>query len=45
MATLATRLKALYPYELPELTVVAIPVCAGSAPYRDWIRHNMASQD
>jgi periplasmic divalent cation tolerance protein len=32
---LAERLRALHPYELPEL--VALPVAAGSAPYLDWL--------
>ncbi len=43
LPALEARLKALHPYELPEL--IAVPVCAGSAPYLDWIRHNVASQD
>jgi periplasmic divalent cation tolerance protein len=29
---------ALHPYELPE--VIAVPVCAGSQPYLDWVREN-----
>lgn len=41
--TLETRLKALHPYELPEL--IAVPVCAGSTPYLNWIRHNAVSKD
>ncbi len=41
-ATLETRLKALHPYELPEL--IAVPVCAGSQPYLDWVRQNTASR-
>ena len=32
---LREALVALHPYELPE--VVALPVSAGHAPYRDWI--------
>jgi periplasmic divalent cation tolerance protein len=32
---LAARLRALHPYELPEL--VALPVAAGLAPYLDWV--------
>jgi periplasmic divalent cation tolerance protein len=32
---LAERLRALHPYELPEL--VALPVAAGSAPYLAWV--------
>lgn len=42
LATLAARLKALHPYELPEL--IAVPVCAGSEHYLDWIRQNTASK-
>lgn len=41
LAPLEIRLKALHPYELPEL--IAIPVCAGSLPYLDWVRQNTAS--
>jgi periplasmic divalent cation tolerance protein len=40
-ATLETRVKALHPYEVPEL--IAIPVCAGSQSYLDWVRQNTAS--
>lgn len=43
LAALETRLKELHPYEVPEFIVV--PVCAGSAPYLDWIRQNTASKD
>jgi periplasmic divalent cation tolerance protein len=35
MEALAARLRALHPYELPEL--VALPVAAGLAPYLDWV--------
>jgi periplasmic divalent cation tolerance protein len=41
-ATLAERLLALHPYEVPEL--IAIPVCAGSQSYLDWVRQNTASK-
>ncbi len=41
-ATLESRLKALHPYELPEL--IAVPVCAGSQSYLDWVRQNTASK-
>ena len=34
-AALAARVKALHPYELPE--VVALPVVAGSEAYLDWV--------
>ena len=33
---LVTRVRALHPYELPE--VVALAVVAGSEPYLDWVR-------
>jgi periplasmic divalent cation tolerance protein len=36
------RLPGLHPYELPEL--VAIPVCAGSEKYLDWIRDTVKSK-
>jgi periplasmic divalent cation tolerance protein len=32
---LASRLRALHPYELPEL--LALPVAAGLGPYLDWV--------
>ena len=35
-AALAARVRALHPYELPE--VVALPVAGGSEPYLDWVR-------
>jgi len=41
-ATLEARLKALHPYELPEL--IAVPVCTGSQSYLDWVRQNTASK-
>lgn|SRR5262245_51783134 len=34
-AALAARVRALHPYELPE--VIALPVAAGSEPYLDWV--------
>lgn len=34
-AALAQRVKALHPYEVPE--IVALPVAAGFAPYLDWV--------
>ena len=37
---LKERLAGLHPYELPEL--IAIPVCAGSERYLDWVRQNVA---
>ena len=36
VAALAERVRALHPYELPEL--IALPVVAGSAPYLEWVR-------
>ncbi len=36
VGALAERVRALHPYELPE--VVALPVAGGSAPYLDWVR-------
>ena len=35
-AELAARLKALHPYELPELVV--LPVVGGNEPYLQWVR-------
>ena len=34
-AALAARVKALHPYELPE--VIALPVADGSVAYLDWV--------
>ncbi len=36
---LKARLATLHPYELPEL--IAIPVCAGSERYLDWVRQTV----
>ncbi|HXS06540.1 MAG TPA: divalent-cation tolerance protein CutA [Rhizomicrobium sp.] len=36
--TIVARIKALHPYELPE--IVAQPFAAGFAPYLDWIVDN-----
>jgi len=33
---LVTRVRALHPYDLPE--VIALAVVAGSEPYLDWVR-------
>ena len=33
---LASRVRALHPYELPE--VLALSVAGGSVPYLDWVR-------
>lgn len=35
LAALAERIRALHPYELPE--VVALPVVGGLAPYLQWV--------
>jgi periplasmic divalent cation tolerance protein len=35
-AALAARVRALHPYQLPE--VLALPVEGGSEPYLDWVR-------
>jgi periplasmic divalent cation tolerance protein len=35
-AALAARVRALHPYQLPE--VLALPVAGGSEPYLDWVR-------
>lgn len=40
LATVAGRLKALHPYELPEL--IAVPATAGSEPYLEWVRQTVA---
>ena len=39
---LTQRLKALHPYELPEL--VALPVVGGNERYLDWVRMGVASK-
>ncbi|HEX2146541.1 MAG TPA: divalent-cation tolerance protein CutA [Pseudorhizobium sp.] len=40
-AELAARLKALHPYELPELVV--LPVTGGNEPYLQWVRSGVQS--
>lgn len=40
LAELASRLKVLHPYELPEL--VALPVAGGNEPYLQWVRTGVA---
>jgi periplasmic divalent cation tolerance protein len=40
---LEARLKALHPYELPELLVV--PVMGGNEPYLEWVRQGVVSKD
>jgi periplasmic divalent cation tolerance protein len=37
---LSARIKALHPYELPE--VVAVPVSGGLAGYLEWVRSSVA---
>lgn len=41
LAELEARLKALHPYELPEL--IALPIVGGSASYLDWVRAGVAT--
>ena len=41
-AELASRLKALHPYELPELVV--LPVTGGNEPYLQWVRSGVEQQ-
>lgn len=36
---LGARLRALHPYELPEMIV--LPIAGGHAPYLDWITDNV----
>ena len=43
LATVETRLQALHPYDLPEF--IAIPVCAGSQSYLNWVRQNIGPID
>ena len=40
---LEARLKALHPYELPELLV--LPVMGGNERYLEWVRQGVASKD
>jgi periplasmic divalent cation tolerance protein len=37
---LSARIRALHPYELPE--VVAVPVSGGLAGYLDWVRSSVS---
>ena len=39
---LEARLRALHPYEVPE--IVAVPVVAGSAPYLAWVREQVGDR-
>jgi periplasmic divalent cation tolerance protein len=39
LATVESRVKALHSYEVPEF--IAIPVCAGSQSYLEWVRQNV----
>lgn len=39
---LRRRLVELHPYEVPE--VIALNVCAGHAPYLDWVRTEVGSK-
>ena len=40
LAELSARIRALHPYELPE--IVAVPVSGGLEPYLDWVRSSVA---
>lgn len=40
LEALSARIRALHPYELPE--VVAVPVSGGLAAYLDWVRSSVA---
>jgi periplasmic divalent cation tolerance protein len=42
-AELAARLKALHPYELPEMVV--LPVVGGNEPYLQWVRSGVERSD
>ncbi|HVY23913.1 MAG TPA: divalent-cation tolerance protein CutA [Steroidobacteraceae bacterium] len=39
LATVAARIKALHPYEVPEF--IALPVHGGSESYLQWVRQNV----
>ena len=39
LAALETRLRALHPYELPEVLVLS--ASGGSTPYQDWVRDSV----
>lgn len=41
-AELEARLKALHPYELPELVV--LPVAGGNEPYLQWVRSGVEAK-
>lgn len=43
LAELEARLKAIHPYELPEL--IAVPVTGGNEGYLDWVRLSVANKD
>lgn len=38
---LETRIRALHPYELPE--IISVPIQTGQADYIQWIKSNLAS--
>jgi periplasmic divalent cation tolerance protein len=40
---LEARLKAIHPYELPELVV--LPVTGGNERYLEWVRHGVAPKE
>jgi periplasmic divalent cation tolerance protein len=37
---LETRIRALHPYELPE--IISVPILTGQADYLEWIKNNLA---
>jgi periplasmic divalent cation tolerance protein len=41
--TLAARVRALHPYEVPE--VIALDVAGGSVPYLEWVRASTARSE
>lgn len=40
LAALSTQIRALHPYELPE--IIAVPVLGGLEEYLDWVRASVA---
>jgi len=43
LATVEARIKALHPYEVPEL--IAIPVAGGSQAYLEWVRQSVGNME
>ena len=42
-AQLVARIKALHPYEVPE--IIVIPVIGGYGPYLDWVRETTGASN